>query len=153
MKRLRSQKKAAAALSTILIVGAIVVETALAALVASYLIGQQGLGLKRAQEASLAARSGIQDALIHLLRDKDFNPSSNPYTIAVNSAAVSVLVCKELAVDFASDGCSAETLSGRYQIGSTARVSDKRSRFRATLIVATSTGLIRVESIEEVAAN
>lgn len=144
--------RGAAALSTILLVGAIVIETALAALIASYLVSQQGLGLKRSQEASFAARSGLQEGLIRLVRDKDFSPSPNPYTLLVSSTTVSILVCKELEVDFSPEECSASTIPGKYQVGATAQVVNKKSRIKATLLVSSSTGLVQVESIEEVAA-
>lgn len=146
----RGNKRAAVALSVMLITGAIAMETAIAALLVTYLTNQEGLGLKKYNEAVVAAQSGVDDALLRIVRDKNF--SSRTYTLSVNDIAVSVLVCRELVADIATLACTTG-LSQKYQIISSASSLNKRSRLKATLGFDDYTGEIVIESLESVQAN
>jgi len=144
---------AAAALSSILVVGIIVVEAAIAALVVSYLVGQQGLGLRRATQALTAARAGLDDAMLKIVRNKSFSPAS-PYALAIGDISVSVLVCRELmASTTAYTACHTTSLPSKYEIVSTATAVNKKSRLKAVLVFDTASGLVTVESVQEIAAN
>jgi len=147
MKEILSTKSAAA-LSTILIVGAVVAETALAALLTSFLVSQQGAGLKNAQEAVAVARTGLDDALLRIVRDTEFAPSPNPYSVAVGQREAEVLVCRELTANVSSQTCTTPVLSSHYEIVSIASVAGKTQRIKGVVIF-DSVGLVRVESISE----
>jgi hypothetical protein len=142
-------QRGAAAISTILIIGAIVAEVAIASLVASYLASQGGLGVRIVYNASFAAQSGIDDALIKITRNKDFTPPSLPYTISVGLASAQVTVCKELTAS--SGSCGAPSLaSNTFDIISLGIYLTKQVRMRATIYVDPITGLVTIQSLQEI---
>ena len=142
-----SYKTGAAAISTILIIAAIVSEIAIAALVASYFSSQSGLGIRIVYNASFAAQSGIDDALLKISRNKNFVPNPNPYSIAVGSASASVLVCANSYTNVSN--CDTSSV-GTYEITSLGTALTKQVRMRALLYVDPTTGLITVRSLKEI---
>ena len=85
--------KAIVALPTILLIGGIIVEIAVAGVFIAYLLSQSGFGAKLSAEALAAAQAGIQEAMMKIVRDKNF--SSSGYDIAVGSRAAHIIVCKD----------------------------------------------------------
>ncbi len=144
-------KRGAAAITTILIMGIIVAEIAVAAAIASYYASQTGLGLKLVYTASFAAQSGIDDGIIKIIRNKSFNPSPNPYTLAVNSASAQVRVCSGSTTT--SSSCDTPAASGTFEITSLGSYLNKQSRLRAVLYSDPSTGLVTVSSITEISTS
>lgn len=141
--------KGAAAISTILIIGAIVTEVAIAALITSYFASQSGLGVRIVYNASFAAQSGIDDALLKITRNKDFVPSSNPYSISFGPSSAQVTVCKELTASTGS--CGTPSLpTGTFDVISLGTSLTKQVRMRATIYVDPVTGLATVQYLQEI---
>src|SRR3989344_7243795 len=93
IKILKSEEKGIAALPTLLILGGIVVNMAVAIILGVYLLIGSGLGNKLSSEALAAAKAGIQDGILKVARDKNFSGS---YEFNVGSRSVLVEVCKNL---------------------------------------------------------
>lgn len=133
------RQKAAVTLSMTLLVGGLVVELGIALAFISYYLLQGGIGLKFSEEALAAARSGIQDATMQIIRDSNFNPSPNPYSITIGSASAQITVCK--------DTCAG---TGKFQIDSVGSVINKNRQIRAIIVVDSQTGKVELESEKEV---
>lgn len=138
------------ALFVILILGLVVVEIASASLLASYLVGQQGIATKRTQEIEAASWSGIDDALLSIIRDKNFTPSSNPYTLTIGQISVSVLVCRELTAATSTTSCQTPALSNVYQVLSTATLIGQKSSFLGTVSFDDTTGRASLQALRRV---
>lgn len=143
--------RGAAAITTILIMGIIVAEIAVAAAVASYYASQTGLGLKLVYIASFDAQSGIDDGIIKIVRNKSFNPSPNPYTLTLNAGSTQVKVCAGSTTNLSF--CDTPAVAGTFEITSLGSYLNKQSRLRAVLYSNPSTGLVTVSSIEEISTS
>lgn len=143
--------RGAAAITTILIMGIIVAEIAVAAAVASYYASQTGLGLKLVYIASSAAQSGIDDGIIKIVRNKSFNPSPNPYTLTLSSGSAQVKVCAGSTTNLSF--CDTPAILGTFEITSLGSYVNKQSRLRAVLYSDPSTGLVTVSSIKEISTS
>jgi hypothetical protein len=87
-----------AVLSLILTIGVIIVMIALSlAFLASSFVNS-AYGFRIAQRAEAVASSGAADGLMQLLRNKDFVPTPNPYTVSVGSDSAAVKVDQNLPV-------------------------------------------------------
>jgi len=133
-------KSGAAALVAVLLIGGLIVELGIAGIFISYYFSQSGLGIKLSEEALAAARSGIQDAEIKIIRNKNFIPSPNPYTLTVGERTVQVDVCK--------DSCAGPN---KYQITALGMALTKRRQIQAIFYVDDNTGEVKLESEKETA--
>ena len=106
----------------------------------AYFLSQSGFGVKLSEEALAAARAGIQDATIRIVRDKNFNPSPNPYTLTIGNRSAQVTICK--------DTCAG---TDKFQVDSLGIAFNKRRQVRAILYVDSITGEVKLESEKEVA--
>lgn len=132
-------QRAAITTSMILLVGGLIVEMGIALAVISYFMTQGGFGLKFSAEALAAARSGVQDAALRIVRDKNFNPSPNPYTLSAGRGTAQITVCK--------DTCAG---TGKFQIDSLGSSFTKRRKVRAVVSVDSQTGEVKLESEKEI---
>ena len=133
------KQKAAVTLSMTLLVGGLIVELGIALAFISYYLVQGGFGLKLSEEALAAARSRVQDATIRIIRDPNFNPSPNPYSITIGSGSAQITVCKDI--------CAG---AGKFQVDSLGGVMNKRRQIRAIITVDSQTGRVELESEKEV---
>lgn len=143
----------AAAISTILIVGIIVSEVAVTSLAASYLASQGSLGNMSTFNASFAAQSGIDDALMKVSRNKDFSPNPDPYTLGVGSASAQITVCKDATSSTSTPSCNTPvptSAHGTFEITSLGTASGKEVDIRALLFSDPNTGMMTVKSILEI---
>ncbi len=140
---------AVAALPTILLIGGIIVEIGVAGAFVSYLLSQSGFGAKLSAEAFAAAQSGIDDAMLKIVRDKNFytGPAA-PYTLTVGNRSAQVIVCKDLKT--VSSACGTSNI-GKDEITSLGSALTKRRQLRAIVNVDDNTGEVKVESIQEIA--
>ena len=136
---MRKRQRAAVTLSMTILIGGLVVELGIALAFISYYLAQGGFGLKSSEEAMAAARSGAQDAIMRIVRDINFNPSPNPYTLTIGIGSAQITVCK--------DTCAG---TGKFQIDSLGSVLNKRRQLRAIVSVNSQTGEVRLESEKEV---
>lgn len=142
-----SKIKAAATLPVVLLIGGLVTEIGIAGVFMAYYLAQSGLGIKLSEEALAAARAGIQDAKIRIVRNKSFIPSSNPYTLSVGNRSAQIMVCKELKT--VSSACS-DSMTGKYEITSLGSALTKRRQVQAIISINSLTGETRVESEKEI---
>lgn len=133
------KKNAVVSLTTILIIGTVVMETALVGLAVSYLVGEQGLGVRASYAAMAAAEGGINDALLRIARDKDFSPSPNPYTLTSGLYQATITVTKEVI----------DARFTRYTVHSVGLAFTKDVSIQGTYIIDGYTGSIRTESYVE----
>ena len=133
----QSASTGVAALPLVLMLGGLVAEITISVMLSSYLLANSQFGLGSANEAFLAARIGIQDALIKIVRDKSF--SSSLYTLAVGNNSVEVTVCR--------DTCAG---AGKTQILSVGKAKLRNKKLEAVAFVDSLTGEVILESLREV---
>ena len=139
---------AAATLPMVLLVGGLVVEIAIAGAFIAYFLSQSGFGVKLSAEALAAAKAGIQDAKMRIVRNKNFIPSPNPYTLTIGNNSAQITVCKELKT--VSTACDT-AMTGKFEITSLGMAFTKRRQVQAILYVASTTAEVKLESENEIA--
>lgn len=137
--------KAAATLLTTLTMGGVIISVGLTGLFLIYFLTQSSLGVKLGTEALAAAASGVEDAKLKIVRDKNF--SSAGYPINVGSRSAQVVVCR----DSKTSAAPCDTPSpGKDEVTSLGSAFTKRRRLRAILNVTSRTGEVQVESVREI---
>lgn len=137
--------KAMVALPTILFIGGLIVEISLAGIFVSYYLSQSGFGIKRSSEALAAAQAGIEDALLRIVRNKNFLDNDG-YELPVGNTSANIVVCRDSkTVDTLCDTLN----NGKSEITSTGTSFLKKRKLRAIVNINSATGEIKVESIEE----
>ncbi len=136
MKWIRSNK-GIISLTTVLIVSTVIVETALVGLSIAYLAGEEGFGLKESRHAIATARSGINDAILRIIDNKDY--LSNSYTLSVDSYEADVTITRS----------SIDTRYARYDIASVGKTFGKRIKISGVLTVDEYSGEVTIQSFQE----
>ena len=147
MKQIFNNKKGITAISTILLVGSLMAEIAIASLISSYLLGDEGLGLKISYQTYFTSKSGINDAILKIIRDK--NIGNGEYNLAIDNKSARVIICKNSTAYENVPTCSAPNLSGQYSILSISVILNKKSKIRAAVSVDDISGLVSTQSIIE----
>jgi hypothetical protein len=142
------KEKGAVTLPIVLLIGGLIMEMAIAGAFLAYFLGQSGFGIKLSAEAFAAAQSGIEDAKLKIIRDKNFTASPNPYELEVGNRSAEITVCKNLKT--VSTDCDT-AMSGKYEITSLGSAMTKRRQLRAIFYVDDTTGEAKLESLEEIA--
>ncbi|MBI4993724.1 hypothetical protein HZC33_02075 [Candidatus Wolfebacteria bacterium] len=140
-------EKGVVALPMILLMGGIIVEIAIAGAFIAFYMSQSGFGVKLSDEALAAAKSGIQDAIIKIIRDKSFSVSSG-YNLTIGSRSATIIVCRDSYTT--SVACDTANV-GKDEIISTGSATLKRRKLKAIVNVNSVTGEVKIESIEEAA--
>ncbi len=139
-------RKGAMALPTMLLIGGIILEIGIAGLLVSYFFIQSKLGVELSAEALAVAQSGIQDAAIRIIRDKNFSPGS--YTINIGNRSAQVIICK----DSKTILIPCDTINNnKHEVTSLGIAQKKQRQIRAFFSVDNLTGEIRIESKKEIA--
>lgn len=125
-----------AALPTILILGGIITELAIAAIIGGYLLINLELGNRLSEEAFSAAKSGVEDALLKIVRDRSFN---NNFSLAVGNNSATVTICKDICVGV-----------GKYKITAAGQAQSRHRQLEAIVVVDDTTGGVALESLTEV---
>lgn len=145
----RSNKKGVAALATVLLIGGIIVEIGVIIGLVAYLVIQITSGARHSMQALMAARAGISDGVLKIVRDKNINytSSGSPYAITVlQNSTATITICRDSrTVTTACDTAS----FGRSEVISLGTSFNRRHRLVAILNVDPTTGHARVESIQE----
>lgn len=128
--------KAFSLLPTVLIIGIVTMEVGLALSFIIYLANSSSYGSRLAQEALFAARAGINDGILRVIRDKSF--SSPGYQMTVGRASVEVKVEKD------------QPTTGQDRITATATVFLRQKKFQAIISVDSNTGEVSLISFEEI---
>jgi len=139
---------AAATLPIVLLIGGLVIEIGIAGAFIAYYLSQSGFGVKLSAEALAAAKAGIQDAKMRIVRNKNFIPSPNPYTLSIGNNSAQITVCKELKT--VSTACDT-AMAGKFEITSLGTAFTKRRQVQAILYINSTTGEMKLESEEEIA--
>lgn len=148
MKNFIKKTKGAVTLPVVLLIGGLIMEIAIAGAFLAYFLGQSGFGSRLSAEAFAAAQSGIEDARLRIVRDKNFTASPNPYSLTVGNRSTEITVCKNLQT--VSSACDT-AMSGKYEITSLGSAMAKRRQLRAVFYVDDTTGEVKLESLEEIA--
>jgi hypothetical protein len=139
----KSNRRGIASLPVILLLGGVILEVGIAGAFLLVYLNNSIYGTRLANEALEASHSGINDAILRTIVDKDCGGSSatcpgDPYTLSVGRATAQVTICK--------DTC---TPVGQTKITSLGRIFTKQHTLVAILNVSSTTGWVTVESIEE----
>lgn len=138
-------KKGFIALPLIILISGIVLEVALSLALISYYLVQISFGGKSSNEALSAAQTGIDDAVIRIVRNNGFSSS---YTLSIdNIKKTDVVVCKESKTTVAN--CDTQNL-GKDEVTSTGKFFNRNRRLRAFVNVDNEKGEISVESVTEI---
>ncbi|MDP1718980.1 MAG: hypothetical protein Q8L24_00970 [bacterium] len=135
------KNKGVSTLPTMLLLGGIIIEIAIASAFLTYYFNVTNLAARSSAEALAAARAGADDAIIRLVRDMKFS-ATEPYTVEVASGrGASVTVCNMT--------CPLPLTSEQAKVTSTASVFNKKSKIEAILTITTD-GKVTVDSLQEV---
>ncbi len=124
-------------LPTMLLLGGIIIEIAIASAFLTYYFNVTNYAARLSAEALAAARAGVDDALIQLVRNKNFTAYPDPYTVEVTGGRVaSVTVCKDVC------------LLGKTDVVSVASAANKKSKIEA-IVTIDADGKVSVDSLRE----
>lgn len=136
----RQWAKGAVTLPVFLIITLIVTELALAGLVTANALNNTLFGERLAIEASQAARAGVQDAIMRVIRSCPLsNCSPSSYSLSVGSRSSSTV------------SISRDVVSGNITINSTGSSFTRKKKMEAILGVDQATGKVQIQSLKEVA--
>lgn len=113
-----------------------VIGVSLAFIVLSFI--NSGYGFQSSNRALAVAAAGVEDAIIKLVRNKDFF-SASPYDVPVGTYTASVSVAQNTPV------------SGRVTIVSTAAVAAYKRKIQAVVAVDSATGQVQLVSWDQLA--
>jgi len=131
-------KKGLSALPVLLILGATLVEVVIVSVVLSNTIGLTRFNERLSAEAFGAARSGAQDAILRVIRDKDCpaDPQCASYSLTVGDRTADVTI--------------SDLSGGVIRIRSTGTARLRIRQVEVLLGVSTSTGEVSLQSLDEV---
>jgi hypothetical protein len=125
-----------AALPTVLLIGGIITEIAIAGALVAFILSGSGWGERLSVQALAAAKAGIEDAFMKITINKDFFTSLDGYTFSVDSREVKVIVTKNL--------------NGTDEIISIGKALSRQRKLEGILIVNQDTGKVDLESLKEI---
>ena len=144
-----------AVLPTILLIVGLLTTISASLLFISYFFGQGSFGIKLSNEALAAAQAGISDAIIRVVRDKNYDTDNSFYPLTVGNRSAQVIVCAEnYKTNSISSPCGVVdsiNLVGRREITSIGSAFNKKRRLKAIINVNDDSGEIKTELVEEVA--
>jgi len=144
--QLTTSERGVASLGAMLLFGAVIVEIALVTALLSYLLGTANLGGRLAAEALAAARAGVDDALIKIIRGTD--STGGTYPLTVGSATADIRICKDV-IGGTSSGCGTTSATGKREIIALGKTLARRRLMVAVVEVDLTTRLMKIESLIE----
>lgn len=134
-----------ATLSFILLVSGVVLEVAVAGSFVAYFSNTAGFGERLAARALAAARAGVDDAVLQVVRNKEFVAEGTAsYTFDVGSDVVSVLTTRTTDSD-------AGTYI--YTVTATGVAKSRQRRLVARVVVNQTNGLTELQGVTEQAVD
>jgi uncharacterized protein (UPF0333 family) len=129
----------------ILLVSGIIIEIAIAGAFVTYFLSTSGYGERLASRAESAARSGINDALLHIMQNKDFSSASclTPYSYTVSAGGgdtAQITLCRTTDIN---------TNKYIFTVTSIGVAVTHQKKLVATSLVDQTTGQTELESISE----
>lgn len=134
-----------AALPTILLVGGIIVEIAIAGILIAFILSNSGWGERLSAQALAAAKAGVEDALLKITVNKNFSAPSGGncncgYNFLVDNRVAEVTVIKD-PVGYPS---------GVHRIISSGKALGRQRKLETILIVDGDTGKVDLKSTREI---
>jgi len=123
-------------LPLVIMIGLVIVELGVAMAFVVYLSNLSSYGTRLAQEALFGARSGIDDAILKIIRDKNF--SSAGYALTVGRVNVWVVVEQN------------QPLTNQDRITSTGTVLLRQKQYQAIVSVDPQTLVVSLVSLTEI---
>lgn len=128
-----------ATLSFIILISGLILEIAIAGSFVTYFMSSSGLGERLSARALAAASSGVRDAQMRIVRNKEYGAGSSvSYSFPVNQDAASVTISRIF-----SDP------NYVYTITSVGVAGTRQRKVVATMFVNQGTGLIELKSVTE----
>lgn len=136
-----TEREGIAVLPVMLLIGSIIIEIAIVGGILAFFSSTSNLAIRASQEALFTARAGVEDALIKIVRDKNYPAGS--FTISVNSGVATTTASTSISViDI--------PLTGQRTIIATSTVFRRTKTVRAVVNVDSVTGKITIVSFEEI---
>lgn len=136
-----------ATLPMVLLIGGLLAELGIVGLFMAYFMAQSGFGARLSEEALAAARAGVADAEMKIIRDTNFSPSPNPYSLTVGNYSAQITVCKNLKT---VSGTCDTPMPDKFEITSLGNAITKQRKIQAIVNIDINTGEIEVESEKEI---
>lgn len=143
-----------ATLPTVLMIGGIIMELAIAGVVVGYAFTESGSGMRFSSEALFVARAGVDDAVYKIIRG-DYQSS---YTLTASGAAgtaserkAEVTVEKDPADLLEAPGSCGVFWGCYFRVRSLGHVVGRRRKVESVLSVDPLTREIRIDYIKEIA--
>ncbi|MBI1961040.1 MAG: hypothetical protein HYS43_02080 [Candidatus Liptonbacteria bacterium] len=133
----RARNSGIAAIPTVIIFGGIIAEIAIATTFLSLTFTNTALGQRLSAEAFAAAQSGAEDAILRLVRDRNYQNISG-YTLSVGQATVTVTI---------TQGSPAANQATIRSTGSSFR---RRRVVQAIVTIDDVTGVVSLVSLKEI---
>lgn len=133
----RLRNSGIAAIPTVIIFGGIIAEIAIATTFLSLTFTNTALGQRLSAEAFAAAQSGVEDAILRLVRDRNYQNISG-YTLSVGQATATVTV---------TQGSPA---AGQATILSTGSSFRRRRVIQGIITIDDVSGVISLVSLKEI---
>jgi hypothetical protein len=141
-------EKGAATLSVVLLLAGVMMELTIAGVIISMLISNTVFSSRLSSEALAVARGGAQDAVLKIVRDKDF--ISTEYFIPTGCALNGLTPCSRIVVEKdISSTCSQSISAGQDCIISTGTSFTRNKKIEAIVGVDSFSGKVNVLSLEE----
>ncbi|MEK7624107.1 MAG: hypothetical protein AAB404_00025 [Patescibacteria group bacterium] len=135
----KSRISGQAALPTILLIGGIITEIAIAGVLVAFVLSNSGWGERLSAQALAAAKAGVEDALLKIAVDKNFIAPSG-YNFSVDSRIAEVIVIKD----------PTGYPSGVHQIISSGKAFGRQRKLETILVVDGDTGKVDLKSTREI---
>lgn len=121
-------------LPIILLLGGMIMEIAVALALLTYYFNNTNFSIRLSAEALETAKAGIEDAIIKVIRDKNF---SGNYPLEIEGRVADITVCRHACV------------AGKTEILAVASAFNKQKKLKAILDVKEDNGKVLVESVKE----
>ena len=128
-------------LPLILILSSLIITMALGATLLVFLVNNANLGERASAEALSTARSGIDDGILRVMRNKNCPDAACPasYEVILDNRTAVVTICK--------DSCDG---AGKHTIISISQVLTNQKKIKAILEADPITGEVFIESITDI---
>ncbi|MDI6717895.1 MAG: hypothetical protein QMD86_02555 [Patescibacteria group bacterium] len=143
------KNKGIVALSVVILSGGIILEISIALALITFFLLQSGFGARFSFEALITAQSGVNDALMKIVRNKDFQTGGIPYILTIDSRhQAEITVCRESKT--VNTSCDTPNF-GKTEITSRGKTFNKNRVVRSYVNINQTTGEIQAEFTEEIA--
>jgi len=130
-------KKGFSLLPTVLVTSIIIAEVGIALSFVMYMASSASFASRLLQEAYLCAKSGVNDALLKTIRNKDFSAESG-YNLTLGRCGANIVVQKDVPAQNATT------------VTVTATVLNRKKTLQAVISIDSDTGVATLYSLQEI---